>query len=80
MHSTIVRERLISVDCDGVRFKKILARSSISEVDTARSWEDIVDMIAASTAVKTRPAGSGWNMTWAMSRKMVSKFSWSVIL
>ena len=54
--------------------------SSISAEETTSSWEEIVDMMAASTAVSTRPAISGWKRIWPMSRKIVSKLIWSTIL
>ncbi len=46
--------------------------SSTSAEATTSSWEETVDMIAARTAVRIRPAISGWKTTLAMSRKFVS--------
>ena len=46
--------------------------SSMSADEVTSSWEDMVDMIAASTAVSTMPAISGWNMMRARSKKTVS--------
>ena len=79
MTTTAVRERLMSTPSLGSFLATILYRSSMREEETTSSWEDMVDMIAASTAVRTRPAMSGWNRMRPMSRKMVSKASRSVM-
>ena len=49
-----------------------LTRSSTSAEEHTTSWLDIVDMIAASTAARTKPATSGWKKICDRSRKTVS--------
>ena len=50
----------------------------MSADEVTSSCEDMVDMIAASTAVSTMPAISGWNIRRARSRNTVSYPDWSV--
>ena len=77
MTTTMVREATSRVVWLA-SLRKMRKRSSTSADEVTSSCEDMVDMIAASTAVSTRPAMSGWNRMRARSRKMVSKPSWSV--
>src|SRR5699024_4534852 len=61
--ATAMRDASIAVD----DFRSLLTtpryRSSISADDDTSSCDEMVDMIAASTAVRIRPATSGWKMT-----------------
>ncbi|SIJ40038.1 Uncharacterised protein [Mycobacteroides abscessus subsp. abscessus] len=60
------------VRVDPARFATILKRSSTSAEEVTTSCEEIVDMIAASTAARTSPAMNGWKRICARSRKTVS--------
>ena len=50
----------------------MLYRSSTRAEEQTISCEDMVDMMAASTAASTRPATNGWKKIWLSSRKTVS--------
>ena len=76
---TAVRDRLIITSWLGCFFFTILKISSISDVDDTKSCDEIVDMIAANTAVKIRPPISGWNKIRAISKNTDSYLLVSVI-
>src|SRR5699024_3370119 len=63
MTNTAQRERLIRVFSGKFFLVIIFHRSSMSEEETISSCEDMVDIIAARTAVRTKPAISGWKST-----------------
>ena len=70
--TTAVRDRLISTWSESLRLVTIMYKSSINALDVTSNCDEIVDMMAANTAVSTNPATSGWNKIRPMSRKTVS--------
>src|SRR5690606_8645955 len=73
MTSTPVRPSITKALGEALR-PEMLYRSSTRAEEQTIICEDIVDIMAASTAASTRPATNGWKKTWLSSKNTVSLF------